>query len=85
MSGKSNLAHAQPPVWLGEAPIPVHTYFGARIEGLDLRKPFTPDQIEAFRSTMDHYGILVRLEFDEAGTGADAARPRTLAGAQSAS
>jgi alpha-ketoglutarate-dependent 2,4-dichlorophenoxyacetate dioxygenase len=59
MSGKSNLAHAQPPVQLGDAPIPVHTYFGARIEGLDLRKPFTPDQIEAFRSTMDHYGILV--------------------------
>ena len=38
---------------------PLNMYFAGRIEGLDLRKPFTPEQVAAFRAAMDKYGILV--------------------------
>ena len=40
-------------------PIPLHPYFAARIEGLDLRVPFTSSQIAAFEAAMDRYGVLV--------------------------
>ena len=40
-------------------PIPLHPYFAARIEGLDLRMPFTSSQIAAFEAAMDRYGVLV--------------------------
>ncbi|HVY86947.1 MAG TPA: TauD/TfdA family dioxygenase [Caulobacterales bacterium] len=43
----------------GREPTPLNLYFGARIEGLDLRKPFTPEQIDAFRAAMDRYAVLV--------------------------
>ena len=41
------------------APIPLNTHFAARIDGLDLRVPFTPNQIAAFEAAMDRYGVLV--------------------------
>jgi alpha-ketoglutarate-dependent 2,4-dichlorophenoxyacetate dioxygenase len=59
MSAQSNLAHAEQPVQVGETPIPLNMYFGARIEGLDLRKPFSPAERDAFRALMDKYGVLV--------------------------
>ncbi len=37
----------------------VGTYFAGRIDGLDLRKPFTPAQIAGFRAAMDKYAVLV--------------------------
>jgi alpha-ketoglutarate-dependent 2,4-dichlorophenoxyacetate dioxygenase len=59
MSGQSNLAHAVEPVQVGETPIPLNMYFGARINGLDLRKPFSPAERDAFNALMDKYGVLV--------------------------
>ena len=38
---------------------PINPYFGARAEGLDLRRPLTPEQVDELRSAMDRYGILV--------------------------
>jgi len=41
------------------APLPLHEYFAARVDGLDLRVPFTPDQRAAFEAAMDRFGVLV--------------------------
>ena len=39
---------------------PLTPYFGGRVESpVDLRKPFTPGQIDAFRAAMDRCAILV--------------------------
>jgi alpha-ketoglutarate-dependent 2,4-dichlorophenoxyacetate dioxygenase len=38
---------------------PLTPYFAGRLEGVDLREPFTPEQIEAFRAAMDRYAVLV--------------------------
>jgi alpha-ketoglutarate-dependent 2,4-dichlorophenoxyacetate dioxygenase len=40
-------------------PIPLNVHFAARIEGLDLRVPFTPSRIAAFAATIDRFGVLV--------------------------
>jgi alpha-ketoglutarate-dependent 2,4-dichlorophenoxyacetate dioxygenase len=40
-------------------PIPLNTYFAARIEGLDASVPFTPEQVAAFTAAMDRFGVLV--------------------------
>jgi alpha-ketoglutarate-dependent 2,4-dichlorophenoxyacetate dioxygenase len=41
------------------APIPLNPHFAARVEGLDVRVPFTPSQIAAFEAAMDRYAVLV--------------------------
>jgi alpha-ketoglutarate-dependent 2,4-dichlorophenoxyacetate dioxygenase len=38
---------------------PVHPLFGGRVEGLDLTRPLTPQQVTDLRAAMDHYGVLV--------------------------
>jgi len=38
---------------------PLHPYFGARIEGLDVSKPLTAGQIDALRAAMDRYAVVV--------------------------
>jgi alpha-ketoglutarate-dependent 2,4-dichlorophenoxyacetate dioxygenase len=43
----------------GFAPIPLNAHFAARVEGLDLRVPFTPVQIVDFAALIDRYGVLV--------------------------
>ena len=40
-------------------PIPLNPHFAARVEGLDLRVPFTPEQVDAFAATIDRFGVLV--------------------------
>jgi alpha-ketoglutarate-dependent 2,4-dichlorophenoxyacetate dioxygenase len=40
-------------------PIPLNPYFAARIERVDLRVPFTPEQVDAFAATIDRFGVLV--------------------------
>jgi alpha-ketoglutarate-dependent 2,4-dichlorophenoxyacetate dioxygenase len=60
MSVKSNLAQVSEAAHLGNGdPIPLNLYFGARIEGLDLRKPFSPAERDAFSALMDKYAVLV--------------------------
>src|SRR5262245_28160040 len=41
------------------APIPLNPHFAARIEGVDLRVPFTREQVDAFAATIDRFGVLV--------------------------
>jgi alpha-ketoglutarate-dependent 2,4-dichlorophenoxyacetate dioxygenase len=38
---------------------PLTPYFAARLEGVDIRQPFTPEQVAAFRAAMDKYAVLV--------------------------
>jgi alpha-ketoglutarate-dependent 2,4-dichlorophenoxyacetate dioxygenase len=40
-------------------PIPLNMYFAARVEGLDLRVPFTASQVAAFEAAMDKFAVLV--------------------------
>lgn len=38
---------------------PIHPLFGARVEGLDLSRPLSPDEIARLRAAMDRYAVLV--------------------------
>jgi alpha-ketoglutarate-dependent 2,4-dichlorophenoxyacetate dioxygenase len=38
---------------------PLHPLFGARIEGLDVSKPLSNEQIDALRAAMDRYAVVV--------------------------
>ena len=40
-------------------PTPLTPYFAGRLDGVDLRKPFTPEQVTAFRAAMDRFAVLV--------------------------
>jgi len=38
---------------------PLNPFFGARIDGLDVSKPLTPDQVDELRVAMDTYAVVV--------------------------
>jgi alpha-ketoglutarate-dependent 2,4-dichlorophenoxyacetate dioxygenase len=52
------LAQAAPPQTFFE-PIPLNAHFAARIEGLDVRKPFSAGEIAAFEAAMDRFAVVV--------------------------
>ena len=55
MTGRSQRTAARG----GFEPIALNTYFAARIDGLDLRVPFTADQVAAFAAAIDRFGVIV--------------------------
>ena len=60
MDTKGGLAAKAPePAFHGFEPTPLNAHFAGRLEGLDLREPFTPEQVDAFRAAMDRFAVLV--------------------------
>jgi alpha-ketoglutarate-dependent 2,4-dichlorophenoxyacetate dioxygenase len=59
-TASGGLAHTAPAPRNGSfEPIALNPHFAARIEGLDLRMPFTAQQVADFEAAMDRFGVLV--------------------------